>query len=162
MLSIYTGARYGNVRHMSNLNASKILVAVDGSEESIKAANFAFDIAKTYASQLIALAVSYIPLSIKLSSADRLQKWHESNVKEAREWLKDIIRLSDEHKIVFRLEVLETTSSVVRTIVEYAEQENVRSIVVGTTGRSGLTRALLGSVASGVSAHAKCTVVVVR
>ena len=58
--------------------------------------------------------------------------------------------------------MVETTSSVVRTIVEYAEKEDVRLIVVGTTGRSGFSRALLGSVASGVAAHAKCTVVIVR
>jgi nucleotide-binding universal stress UspA family protein len=147
---------------MSKLKTSKILVAVDGSEESIKAANLALDLAKTYTSQLIALAVSYIPLSIKVSSTDRLQKWHENNIKEAREWLTDIIHLSEESKILFKLEVVETTSSVVRTIVEYAEKEDVRLIVVGTTGRSGFSRALLGSVASGVAAHAKCTVVIVR
>jgi len=147
---------------MSKLKTSKILVAVDGSEESIKAANLALDLAKTYTSQLIALAVSYIPLSIKVSSTDRLQKWHESNIKEAREWLTDIIHLSEESKILFKLEMVETTSSVVRTIVEYAEKEDVRLIVVGTTGRSGFSRALLGSVASGVAAHAKCTVVIVR
>lgn len=147
---------------MPNLKTNKILVAVDGSEESIKAANFALDMAKAYKSPLIALAVTYIPLSIKLSSTDRLQKWHESNVKEAKEWLEDIFHLSDEAKIEFRLEVVETTSSVVRTIVEYAEEEDINLIIVGTKGRSGLSRALLGSVASGVSAHAKCTVVVVR
>jgi nucleotide-binding universal stress UspA family protein len=147
---------------MSNLKNSQILVAVDGSEESIKAANFALDIAKTYTSPMIALVVSYIPLSIKLSSIDRLQKWHENNVKEARTWLKDIIHLSGKNKISFRLEVLETTSSIVRTIIEYAERENVRLIVVGTIGRTGFSRALLGSVASGVIAHAKCSVVVVK
>lgn len=147
---------------MSNLKDCNILVAVDGSEESIKAANFALDLAKTCTSQLIALAVAYIPLSIKLSSADRLQKWHKNNVKEAKEWLKDIIHLSEENKIPFKLDVVETTSSVASTIIEYAEQENARLIVVGTTGRSGFSRALLGSVASGVAAHAKCTVVVAR
>jgi nucleotide-binding universal stress UspA family protein len=118
---------------MSNLENSKILVAVDGSEESIKAANFALDIAKTYTSQVIALAVSYIPLSIKLSSTDRLQKWHENNIKEAQEWLKGIIHLKDEIKISFKLEVLETTSSIVRTIIEYAEQENVRFLCLHCT-----------------------------
>lgn len=106
--------------------------------------------------------VLYLPLSIKLSSTDRLQKWHENNIKEAKEWLTDVIRLSDESKMIFRLEVLETTSHVVPTIIEYAERENVRLIVVGTTGRSGIARALIGSVASGVAARAKCSVVVVR
>jgi nucleotide-binding universal stress UspA family protein len=147
---------------MSNLTASKILVAIDGSEESIKAANFALDLAKTYRSELIALNVLYIPLSIKLSAADRLQKWHENGVKDANKWLKDLIQLSEESKILFRLEVVETVSSVVRTIVEYAEKQNVRLIVVGTTGRSGFAKALLGSVALGVVTHAKCSVTIAR
>lgn len=147
---------------MSNLKDCKILVAVDGSEESIRAANFALDLAKTCTSQLIALTVTYIPLSIKLSFTDRLQKWHKNNVQEARGWLKDIIHLSEENKVPLKLDVVETTSSVVSTIIKYAEQENACLIVVGTTGRSGLGRALLGSVASGVAAHAKCTVVVAR
>lgn len=147
---------------MSNSETSKILVAVDGSGESIKAASFALDLAKMYNSQLIALVVSYIPLAIKLSSSDRLQKWHEHSINEAKEWLTDIIHLANESKILFRLEVLETTSSIVRTIVEYAEQQNVNLIVIGTTGRTGFERALLGSVASGVVAHSKCSVVVVK
>ena len=133
-----------------------------GLKNQLKRANFALDLARNYSSQLIALTVSYISLSIKLSSTDRLQKWHENHISEAKEWLKDIIRLADESKISFRLEVLETTLSIVRSIIEYAEQENVRLIVVGTTGRTGLERALLGSIASGVIAHAKCSVVVVK
>jgi nucleotide-binding universal stress UspA family protein len=37
-----------------------------------------------------------------------------------------------------------------QAIVDYAEQENIDLIVVGTRGKIGLKKMLLGSVASGV------------
>jgi universal stress protein A len=48
------------------------------------------------------------------------------------------------------------------TIVEKAERENYDLIVVGTHGRTGLSRAFLGSVAERVVRHAGCPVLVAR
>jgi nucleotide-binding universal stress UspA family protein len=47
-------------------------------------------------------------------------------------------------------------------IVRYARKKRADLIVMGTHGRSGLTRALLGSVASRVLSAAKCPVLTVR
>jgi nucleotide-binding universal stress UspA family protein len=47
-------------------------------------------------------------------------------------------------------------------ILEYAEEKNIDLIVVGTTGRSGFKKLLLGSVASSVVTYAHCPVIVVR
>lgn len=47
-------------------------------------------------------------------------------------------------------------------IVNYAENMNVELIVVGTRGRSGLKRLLLGSVASDVATYVHCPVLVVK
>ena len=47
-------------------------------------------------------------------------------------------------------------------IVRYAKKKRADLIVMGTHGRSGLTRALLGSVASRVLSAAKCPVLTVR
>jgi nucleotide-binding universal stress UspA family protein len=52
--------------------------------------------------------------------------------------------------------------SVEGTIVEYAERQGVDLIVIGTTGRSGFKKLLLGSVASGVVNYATCPVMVVK
>jgi nucleotide-binding universal stress UspA family protein len=52
--------------------------------------------------------------------------------------------------------------SVEGAIVNYAERENVDLIVIGTRGRSGITRMLLGSVASEVVTYAHCPVMVVK
>lgn len=47
-------------------------------------------------------------------------------------------------------------------IVRLARQENVDTIVLGTHGRTGLSRLLMGSVAERVHKHAPCTVVAVK
>jgi len=52
--------------------------------------------------------------------------------------------------------------SVAESIVNYAAEQKAEMIVIGTRGRSGLKRLVLGSVASGVVAHAGCPVLVVR
>jgi nucleotide-binding universal stress UspA family protein len=49
-----------------------------------------------------------------------------------------------------------------RALLEEAEHESVDLIVVGSHGRTGLEKLLMGSVASHVVAHAPCSVLVVR
>ncbi len=49
-----------------------------------------------------------------------------------------------------------------RALVELAEDENIDFVILGSHGRSGLTRAFLGSVAERVVRHAPCPVLVVR
>ncbi|WP_165440749.1 universal stress protein [Rubripirellula amarantea] len=48
------------------------------------------------------------------------------------------------------------------TIVQAAKELNVDLVVVGATGRSQLSRVLLGSVSDHVATHAPCSVLVVR
>lgn len=49
-----------------------------------------------------------------------------------------------------------------RSIVHYAEAEDVDYVVMGCHGRSGVSRVLLGSVAEAVVRRAPCPVLVVR
>ena len=49
-----------------------------------------------------------------------------------------------------------------RALIEIAEDENADLVILGSHGRSGLTRAFLGSVAERVVRHAPCPVLVVR
>ncbi|MFL6472392.1 MAG: universal stress protein, partial [Nitrososphaeraceae archaeon] len=56
----------------------------------------------------------------------------------------------------------EESMSLEGAIVHYAEQENIDLIVIGTIGRSGFTKLLLGSIASKVVTYAPCPVLVVR
>jgi nucleotide-binding universal stress UspA family protein len=50
----------------------------------------------------------------------------------------------------------------VEELLEFAKRENVDLIVMGSHGRSGLPRLLMGSVAEGVTRRAKCPVLIVK
>ena len=54
------------------------------------------------------------------------------------------------------------TDSAADEIIKYAKEKAIDLIVVGTKGRSGMTKALLGSVASKVVTYSPCSVLVVR
>ena len=54
------------------------------------------------------------------------------------------------------------TEGTVKPILKYAEDEEIDLIVVGTRGRTGIKKMLLGSVASGVVTYAHCPVIVVK
>jgi nucleotide-binding universal stress UspA family protein len=58
-----------------------------------------------------------------------------------------------------RIDIVE--GSPVDAILDRARQERADLIVMGTHGRTGLSRLLVGSVAEGVLRHAPCPVVVV-
>jgi nucleotide-binding universal stress UspA family protein len=58
--------------------------------------------------------------------------------------------------------VIDSPMSVVAALVNYADAEKADLIVIGTRGRSGIGKMLLGSVASGVVTYAPCPVLVVR
>jgi len=59
-------------------------------------------------------------------------------------------------------DTLVTVGSAGTALIEVASEEKANLIVVGTVGRTGLRRALLGSVAEAVASGAPCSVLVVR
>ena len=69
---------------------------------------------------------------------------------------------ADKIGIRFRSEIIMAKRSAVSTILDYAEEQNINLIVVGTRGRSRIKKMLLGSVASGLVTYASCPVLVVK
>ena len=156
-------------------NFFKILVAIDGSENSLKAAVYAIDIAKKDNSQLIALTVLDVSTPRRVSSSFITAPTYglkelEEKRKEAQQSLDKVEKLAvkenntaNNNNIQFKSEIIEDpTSRVGSAIVDYAERENVDLIVVGTRGRTGFKKMLLGSVASDVVTYAHCLVLVVK
>jgi nucleotide-binding universal stress UspA family protein len=149
---------------------SKILVAIDGSQPSIDAANYAIEMAKkNNNSQLIALTVLDISTPRRLSSSFITAPTYglkelEEERKRAQKWLESISNKVQEieKNIQYKAEIIEGSISVEGTIVDYAENENIDLIVIGTRGRSGFKRMLLGSVASKVVTYATCPVLVIK
>jgi nucleotide-binding universal stress UspA family protein len=62
----------------------------------------------------------------------------------------------------FETAIIEAETSVASTIVDYAESKNVDLLVIGSKGRTGLKKMLVGSTASAVVKYSHCPVLVVR
>ena len=88
----------------------------------------------------------------------------EEKRQEAKMWLNQVDRLSKENSVPqFKSEIIEdVVSRIGGAIVKYAENEKVDLIVVGTRGKSGLKRMLIGSVASDILHYAHCPVMIVK
>lgn len=141
---------------------SKIMVCIDGSEASIKAARRVLEMAKKYEAKVVAIYISFIPNYLRRLPKYAWEELQVYDVEQMKEWLKDIVIQANEQNIQFKTLVRETTSSVVKEIIDVADEEKVDLIVVGSIGKSRLDRMLVGSVAQGVMTNAKCSVLLVR
>jgi nucleotide-binding universal stress UspA family protein len=146
---------------------SKILVGIDGSDASIEASHYAIAMAKKYNSQLIAIFVLHTH-GIKSVSSTFITaptygvEGFEEQKRAAQESLDGIKLEGHKEGIEVGTEIVEVSTSIEATIVDYAERQGVNLIVVGTRGRTGFKRLLLGSVAFGVVTYSHCPVMVVK
>jgi len=88
----------------------------------------------------------------------------ENAKKQARDWfnrIEDMIKEKNPN-IKVTTKVILTGIAVYGEIIQYAEKENIELIVIGTRGRSGIKKLLLGSTASGVVTYASCPVLVTK
>ena len=137
---------------------SHILVATDFSEASSAALDRARELAKTFGAKLTLLHV-YSPsvdaLGTQQSTAERMRIGTE--VHEALATLKNrATGLAEVHAEVV------AADDVVGHLVDYAASHGVDLIVIGSHGRTGMKKLMLGSVASGIVGRAGCSVLVAR
>ena len=147
------------------MSISKILVAVDGSDPSFNASTYAIDFAKINGAELIVLyIVSPVPYSqFEYANIGRMKEIESNEMEKAqREVVDKVKQKATENNVSVKTEVLIKYTSVVKEIVEYAEDNKVDMIVIGSRGVTGLKKILLGSVANGVVTYSHCPVLVVK
>ncbi len=147
----------------ASVEYKKILVATDGSKYSETAAAQAVTIAKQCGGSLIVISVvpseSESPLDIvrlemrKDIIADKELKASECSIKNVRE-------VSEKHGVT--VEGLIMSGSPYEAIVSVAKEKDVDLIVVGSHGKTGLDRLIMGSVAERVIMLSPCAVLVVK
>jgi nucleotide-binding universal stress UspA family protein len=147
---------------------SKIVIPIDGSKNSMEAAEYAVKMAEKYGSEVAVVHVVNLDQNLqllgiyRLSYPDPIKKKVEEAQVEAQKWFTEIIKIAEERSIRIKTNVIDSPMSVVAALVDYADREKADVIVIGTRGRSGISKMLLGSVASGVVTYAPCPVVVVK
>lgn len=145
--------------------AFKILLATDGSKFSKRAADYGLDMAKKLDAGVLALFV----INLKhfelyaLEHHDDITGYEDENIrisKEGEDALGYVVTRAREKGV-------NLTTRIVRgypadEIMKVAKDENVDLIIVGSLGRTGIERMLMGSVSEAVVRHAPCPVLVVR
>lgn len=128
----------------------EVLLAVDGSESAKKAEIAALKIAKSYNIRMAALYVVNVPST---SEQAELIRFGEKVLDEAAE---------DGKKMGVEVQKILKLGSPADTILNVAKSLNIHTIVMGSEGKKGLKRVLLGSVAENVVRNAQCSVLVAR
>jgi len=148
----------------------KILVPVDGSSASVKGLQYAAHLAELEANnaELIIVHVledvkqgGAIGLQAKYGNVRLVEGFKRARKEAALEWLKQIEEAARKKGIPIKSEVLDGDSKA-EVIIDYANENSVDLIVVGSRGLTGFKRLLLGSVANAIVGNAPCPVMVVR
>ncbi|GLI35212.1 universal stress protein [Desulforhabdus amnigena] len=136
----------------------KILVATDGSKQSMKAVHRALKMAEQEGAQVTLITVaSYLAADFAELPLDIRERFKAMSMKV----LDDAKALFDAKGISAET-VLSEGVVAANSILRLAEEGGFDEIILGSTGTTGLVRALIGSTASKVVSHAPCTVTVVR
>ena len=143
------------------MSFEQILVPYDASSYANHAFDDALKIAEKFGSKITVLTVLGTKVEntgISLERAIEIQERHED---AATKILKDLEGLAKEKGVEFSFKVIYEPSPY-KGIVNFLNSNSMDLIVMGTHGRSGIKKALLGSVASGVVEHANCPVLIIK
>jgi nucleotide-binding universal stress UspA family protein len=142
----------------------KIIVPLDGSDFSFRAAEYAINLAKLTDGEIICIhAIGNLPyIEYMTPTAFTIPRYIEEAKKQTEEWFSQVKSKAAKQGIKVTSETIFDLPSVAESIINYASEQKADLIVIGTRGTSGLKRLVLGSVASAVVAHASCPVLVVR
>ncbi|MBI4690875.1 MAG: universal stress protein [Nitrospirae bacterium] len=134
----------------------KILFATDGSKYSNAAMEKAIDFAKSYGGELKAISVVDVPAEFYAEAP----KVVEDLTAKAKEFVANVKKKAEVSNIKTTTFIGE--GDAYKVITDLAGNEKADIIVMGSHGRTGLRRLLMGSVAEKVIGYAPCPVLVVK
>ena len=136
------------------MKAKRILLPIDFSPSSDEAVEAASMLARGADGELLIVYVEELPIH---EDTGYLYRVPEANTAEVMARLKEVVPTEI---VPFQYRILK--GPVVEAILEVADAERIDVIVMGTHGRRGLTKLVMGSVAEAIVRRAKCPVLVVK
>ena len=138
---------------------NKILVPTDGSEFAKKAEKHALFLAEVSGAEIVAVSVTENNFVNGLPLDDEVYQLNQVLKERSEENLKEFDKINeDDLKVTHVIR----EGSPAKVILEVAKEENVDLIVMGSSGKSGFDRFIMGSVADKVVNSAKCAVLIVH
>ncbi len=148
----------------------KILVCLDGSQLAEAILPYAIEQARCFDSDLVLFRAFSVPPAISLAmpgmpslpvESKRVEKLLIEDEKEAETYLESLAdKLQSEEKLKVSYESVLGAAGPV--IIDYCARQEIELVTLVTHGRSGLGRAMLGSVADYVIRHSKIPILLIR
>jgi nucleotide-binding universal stress UspA family protein len=140
------------------MKLKKILVPVDGSDYSMRAAKYASELAALMDGEIL-LMHCHKPFPVVLGEPN-LQKAIDKRIDKSNELIEPYRKLFQETETSFIDRILEGPAA--NAICEVARIEKLDIIVIGSRGHNKLEGLLLGSCTHRVLSTAPCPVLVIR
>ena len=139
-----------------------ILVPFDLSTQSTRAFKVALDIAKCRDSKIMLLTcLEGDAWHHKYYDARADSELIKKQKKVTKKYVEKLELLAEKNDVSMKSRIM-PSKSVVKDIVTFAKSGKYDLLVIGSHGRSGFDKWLLGSVANGVSQKANCPVLIVK
>ena len=140
------------------------MVPYDGSKYSLHAFKIALDIAQKYDSNIMVLICLAKPVYRGVWYYDSrytkaILKKEEKAAKENISKLLESVKKKTDIKINFKII---PTISIINQIISFAKSYKIDLVVMGSHGRTGFDKMILGSVAHGVSQKVHCPVMITK
>lgn len=136
----------------------RILLAVDGSDHALRAANIAAELARSMKAEL-RIVVVYDPIPPYLGEPN-LQHAIDARLKEAQAILDKAVEAAGELPGEIRTGMIEGNPA--EAIIEVAQTRECDLIVMGSRGLGRLAGLLLGGTTQKIVSHAPCPVLIVK
>jgi nucleotide-binding universal stress UspA family protein len=133
-----------------------IFLTTDGSKYSEAATDKAINFAKSYGGELMVLSVVDVTEEFMARSPGTV----EEMVKKAKGFVEDVKKKAEAFNINTKTFVRE--GEAYKKITDLAREHKANVIFMGSHGRTGLKRLLMGSVAEKVIGHAPCPVFIAK
>jgi nucleotide-binding universal stress UspA family protein len=140
---------------------SKILVPIDGSENSMRALSHGLFLSSNLKIKLTIIFVIEVPPFVYVQSQKVVNSVMASLEKEAKDVLEEGRNQAKKHDVEPEILFLEG-NNIASIIIEHGEKNNFDLIVIGSKGKGKLKSSLLGSVSNKVIHHSKNPVYVVK
>lgn len=136
----------------------KIAVAIDGSENALRAANHAITLCKYLPD--MHLEIIYVSDYNKAKDERLLAQSPESVTLKREQKVLPILELAKDIRVETKITMLKGNPS--QEIIKYVNSEVIDQLVIGSRGLNTLQEMVLGSVSHKVMKHVKCPITIVK
>jgi nucleotide-binding universal stress UspA family protein len=134
----------------------RVLVATDGSKQCRTAVEKAIDFSQSYGGEISVVSIIDVPAEFYAEAPQVV----DDMARKAKGYVEEVKKQAEASGV--KVETFVKEGEAYQAIVDIAKERDVNIIVMGSHGRTGLKRLLMGSVAEKVIGYAPCPVLVTR